>query len=422
MSLKRSSGSTPGVGSKLSEAGVAALDDLSDVDLTGVAAGDRLEYVDGLYSQVLLPVPSVTAPIGGSNPSYVVDENESTYFAGPNYTATQVVTLIFDFGEAVTLAKVQLLCATGTHKTTGWELWYSDNGSTYYTLGTAGDAATTNVSFASQSHQWWKITDTDSTTYGNWWVYEVTFWESAAMWSPTAPGMFDLLSTTKSVADTPDDEFAASTLDAKWTAVSGTSGTVDLLETAEVETYDLATRSGWLLMQAGAASGQIVELRQDWTLGDGESIVVAFAGPGPSLGSSATNNERQYGITLNDTDTSHNDGDYIVLWHDTETTDNSHILFQYDISGLTAIGTSGEPMPDPGNLFLRIARSGTSYYGFWSAGSGSAWQPMGSVVFATAPTNLWIFDWAQASGHDPIPITGVCWVRQGTNSLDPWSI
>jgi hypothetical protein len=56
-------------------------------------------------------------------------------------------------------------------------------------------------------------------------------------WSP-------ILDHKPGAADTPDDEFDSTTLDGKWTAVSGSSGTVDLAETGEVTKYDLTTRPG----------------------------------------------------------------------------------------------------------------------------------------------------------------------------------
>ena len=75
----------------------------------------------------------------------------------------------------------------------------------------------------------------------------------------------------KTATDTPDDEFDTGSLDGKWTAVSGSSGTVDLLGTTG-STYDFTTRSGELLMQG--YNGAAVELRQDYTLPDGNSIDV----------------------------------------------------------------------------------------------------------------------------------------------------
>jgi hypothetical protein len=236
--------------------------------------------------------------------------------------------------------------------------------------------------------------------------------------------VFDLLNSKKAVVDTPDDEFEAETLDAQWTAVTGTLGTVDLFETGEVEKFDLTTRPGWMLMQAGSAADQKVELRQDWTLGDGESIVVAIAWAwATSDGETGiTTNEQRLGIGLNDTDSGHDAGAYIYLAADVDV-DSSRLLL-YD--GSTALASTKSTTDDSvaiagGELtFLRISRIGTTYRGSIS-NDGMAWQPFGSKTIGTAPTNLWLFCESPSASQDPVPIHAVYWVRQGTNALDPWN-
>lgn len=230
---------------------------------------------------------------------------------------------------------------------------------------------------------------------------------------------FDLAASTKPDADTPDDEFDSATLNGKWTAVNGTSGTVDLLETGEVEKYDLTTRPGWLLIQAGSAAGQLVELRQDFTLGDGESIVAALSTPGPTSETGGhVNNEYRAGISLNSTDTGYDDGTYLFHVVDAQV-DETHIL-AYD--GSTIFGFSQTNNPLGQVVFLRIARSGLVYHFYWSSGDGSSWASFDTKTFGTAPDNLWLLAGAPAAGNDPVPITAFKWIRQGTNNLDPWDV
>lgn len=218
----------------------------------------------------------------------------------------------------------------------------------------------------------------------------------------------------KPTIDTPDDDFGSTTLDSKWTAVSGTSGTVSLTETGEVEKYDLSTRPGWLLMQAGSAADQKVELRQDWTLPDGDSIVVAVAIAISVEGNSIVNNELGCGVSINDNDTGWNAGEYSSLYMDVQTAGYRPIL--YDGSTLNGIA---DPAPMGVMQYFRLTRSGTSIYGSYTM-DGATWMPLGSLTRTGTATNLWIFAESVAAAADPVPIQAFAWVRQGTNALDPW--
>ncbi len=218
----------------------------------------------------------------------------------------------------------------------------------------------------------------------------------------------------KPTSDTLDDEFDSTTLDAKWTAVSGSSGTIDPFEVGEVNIYDLTTRSGWLLIQAGNDGTNIVSLRQDLTLGDGESVLLAIS---PSILDDANlaNNEQQIGIALNDNDTEYSSGNrfqvYCVTNPDTdqmnvETFDGSVLVFsEHAVRGM---------------VYLRISRIGLTYWG-WFSQDGSNWSLVSSDTAGGALTNLWIFCNNAAAGTDPVPIHAVHWIRQGINALDPWS-
>jgi hypothetical protein len=245
-----------------------------------------------------------------------------------------------------------------------------------------------------------------------------------AGWSP----ILDYKPTT----DTPDDEFDSTTLDAKWTAVSGSAGTVDFLELGNVTKYDLATRPGWLLLQAGAdGTSRNIDLRQDFTLPDGASIVAAVSPSAVfadvSSGSPAygiSDGELNIGILLNGDDanpyTSTTTGYAYLLATEMDAGEIEVNFFVTNNTPTTQINSESILTPVGGIVYLRIVRSGTTYYGFYSV-DGSSWVNMGSGDAGAAQTNLWITARNGAAMTDPIPIQAVDWIRQGTNNLDPWT-
>lgn len=260
--------------------------------------------------------------------------------------------------------------------------------------------------------------------------------DSGGTWIAAAPGAgpgsdirwSPIMDVKGSTDDPPDDEFDDTTgmsgstngLDAKWTAVSGTSGSVSLVETGEVERYDLTTRPGWLLMQAGSAADQKVELRQDFTLGDGDSVLVAMSGPfAASDGSTGiANNELRYGMTLNDNDAGHDAGTYFGIMFDTA--DNGIRLMAFD--GTTTFGATSDSsgsmsIPIGQLIYLRLMRVSTAIRAYWSS-DGSTWMPLG--VKTISPDNLWIWKESVVASGEPVPIVAVYWVRQGGNGFDPW--
>lgn len=236
-------------------------------------------------------------------------------------------------------------------------------------------------------------------------------------WSP-------ILETKGSTDDPPDDEFddttgmsgATNGLDVKWTAAAGTSGTVSHLETGNVAKYDLATRDGWLLMQAGNGGSQSVELRQDYTLGDGASIVAAIS-PSMLADAAHSNNEWWVGLGVNDTDTSFDAGNYAAVFFDVNggSGDTNRIIFY---SGSAVQGTF---QWDGGQIiYMRIDRSGSTYYGFISY-DGSAWVGLGAITPGATATNVWLFADNRASvTGEPVPVHAVKWVRLGGSGVDPW--
>lgn len=242
-------------------------------------------------------------------------------------------------------------------------------------------------------------------------------WQDGA-WVPFIGGggnLGGLYLDAKGAADTPDDDFDSTTLDPKWTAVSGSSGTVNLLETSDVSKYDLSTRPGYLLMQVGNNAAQVVRLRQDYTLPDGASIVAALHPAVAMDSTSRTNNEFFHSLYLNDNDTSETSGNWVRILFDVNTTD---LRFQSADSAAGTIG-SCDALGLPPFIYLRIARSGLTYY-FFVSGGGYSWTHMGSSVAGAAYDNIWIAMNNPAAAVDPVPICSWRWIRQGTNDIDPW--
>jgi len=221
------------------------------------------------------------------------------------------------------------------------------------------------------------------------------------------------LASTVGTPSSMDDEFDSGSLDVKWTAVQGSSGTINLLQTSSTAIYDLTTRSDAICFQAGPTSGNYVYLRQDYTLPSTYSIVAALA-PAWPLDASMAANEMQFGITLNSTDSSPQSGDYAYLFADSQTL-ACHIRY-YDNTNLGYTPTQGVNM---GITYLRIARSGLNYYGFTSF-DGRAWTYLGKKTVSSQFTNVWIISACKYTNTSVVPVGTMYWIRQGGNGLDPW--
>lgn len=231
----------------------------------------------------------------------------------------------------------------------------------------------------------------------------------------------------KAVSDVIDDDFEAPTLGAKWTVQSGTSQPVNLLETGNVSRYDLTTRPGWLLMQAGSNGSQGVSIYQDYTLADGESVVVAVAMAATWEGNlrNWNNNEVRSAIGLTSGGTNPV-GTEPYAWVGLEAdsgTAYDDMVVRYmtdDGSGFQVVGAF--PYAQGALVYLRIARAGTTYSAFVSA-DGATWLPLGSrTSYQSAPTRLWLFSLNAASSATPVPIMAFKFVRLGSNAFDPWPI
>lgn len=227
----------------------------------------------------------------------------------------------------------------------------------------------------------------------------------------------------KPTVDTPDDEFDSTTLDGKWTAVTGSVGTVDRHEVGTVEKYDLTTRPGWLLMQAGRGGSQDVRLRQDYTLPDGESIILAAGHASGYDGEPGTGISQDIvALGLNDSDTTEVTGNWIRCYAATTSGGGIRIVFDDDGGSSFATTASNSSAHLAGMIYLRIARSGTNYRGSFSVNGGVTWEPLGTqIAMGVALDNVWI-NGRNAQVHtSAVPIQAVDWIRLGTDALDPWS-
>ena len=241
--------------------------------------------------------------------------------------------------------------------------------------------------------------------------------QAQAIEAPNETTVMDLLHSQKAAADTPDDEFDAATLDAKWTVVSGSLGTIDFLEAGDVAKYELDETHNKLMVQTGDLATNEVEMRQDWTLGDGESIVVAVSHGMELEGDTSSNNELNVGMSLNDADTGWDDGNYFRLNWDVDATKGIGPM-SYD--GTTVVQSAAAEGLYYNLAFFRILRDGSNYHAFYSL-DGFSWMRLGTAT-GTVYTNLWLFSTCGSTAlNPPIPTSIFHWVRQGANTHHPWS-
>lgn len=216
----------------------------------------------------------------------------------------------------------------------------------------------------------------------------------------------------KNTADTPDDNFSGNVLDPKWTLESGSLGTVDLMSTSNVELLDLNTRRNQMLMQVGRNGSQEVIIRQDYTLPDNSSIILAFS---PSLNNDTgiINNELSIGLHIGDgADIDSGNWQYISI--DAQSSGWRILHVEENLSNL---GNADEQ--NLGQLiFFRMSRSGLEYRAWYSY--GGSWVSLGANTTPSAYDKIRLFTRNLASFGGVTPIQCFHWVRLGGNGIDPW--
>jgi hypothetical protein len=219
----------------------------------------------------------------------------------------------------------------------------------------------------------------------------------------------------KTTTDTPDDEFDAGTLDPKWTVVTGASGTVNRFATSLTNgIYDLASRSGTMLVQVN--NGNILSMRQDFTLPDDACIILAMS-PSVLADAALVNNELEFALSLNSSNVGPDTGTYQKIEVDVNT---DALRFLHFGDGGTTLGTLACTSALP-CVYFRVDRKTLTYYASVSM-DGRIWYPMGSKTVGSAHTDLWLWFNSSAAFGTPIPISAVHWIRQGTTDLDPWDM
>ena len=270
MSLKRSSGSTPGVGSR-----EAAIDDLSDVDTALLSGGDALTYQ---ADNVVLG-----DPYDGAEPTETAYSEYSAGYLAPNaweanaglYSSSATFAgpasdeyWRCEFAAPVRLAKVMF--DNNAYGITSVFIEYSDNGTDWTTIKTAGVSliAAVTVDWSAESPPaalYWQLRIA-TTSNSKWNLDSVYFWYGNVVgtWLPVAPVTslddltdVDLTTTAPTTADvltydgadwvptrpypdtwldalftrpsdetvhTDDDEFSGTSLGGSWTKLT-TSGT-----------------------------------------------------------------------------------------------------------------------------------------------------------------------------------------------------
>lgn len=240
-------------------------------------------------------------------------------------------------------------------------------------------------------------------------------------------GLNSTIDTPKIVADTIDDDFTDSALDGKWTVVEGSSGSVEmgLASTNEQETYDLTTIPGFLAMQPHRVSStQNIELRQDYTLGVGESVVMKLFTAAQV--SSNTAGEIYFGLWLNSNDSAPGSGGRCYLRFEINT-DGWALRGSYtsgtDATDASTWGDDGIEFAFNGApLYFRVDRYSSSVYGLSISMNGYNWTSMKRFTSDTTFNNIWVRAYSAASvpSNQAVPIQLVDWIRLGTTDPIPW--
>lgn len=226
----------------------------------------------------------------------------------------------------------------------------------------------------------------------------------------------------KETSDLVDDDFNTNKIDEnKWTITKGDLGVVDLLNTTlkgERSVYDMTTISDKLLVQT--ADSKDFEMYQDFTLADGESIILSMDST-VNMTQTAPN-FLQAGFCLGDGATALT-GNYFALKF---SSNNDGWWILREVTGgllAAAWGDEGdEPAIGARTIYYRVSRIGSDYQAFYSL-DGENWM-IGNYLTPIdgAPNRLFLFCKSSATREgSPLPITHFNWIRKGTNGIRPWN-
>ncbi len=206
------------------------------------------------------------------------------------------------------------------------------------------------------------------------------------------------------------DEFNAGTLDPQWTAVNATAGSINFLGIPTDPIYDLASRSGTLLVQGDTNS--LGSFRIDQMIASGEQIVASLLIP--SFGDQVTGNGFWVGIAVNNNDTGPDVGTRFMCVFDGNDAGDFRVT-----DGFSVLADLREAFA-PGRWYMRMVRSGTQGY-FFVSRDGITWAFM-SDHDISALDNMWVFGGSAATHSVPVgAIWGCNWFRHVANiNHDPW--
>lgn len=226
----------------------------------------------------------------------------------------------------------------------------------------------------------------------------------------------------KETPDAIDDEFNTNKIDStKWTIIKGDIGVVDIFsETLDGSNsiIDMTTISDSLLVQT--ANGKDFEMYQDFTLLDGESIILnmnaiaqmtqtdaGFISCGMCLGDGSTALTGNYIATKF---SSNPDGWWMIKEITSEV-----------VSG--AWGNAGdEPAVAAKDIYYKISKIGSKYQVSYSL-SGKNWM-IGNYLTTIAGTQDKLFLFSRSTATQtgsPLPVIMFNWLRKGDNIIKPWN-
>lgn len=185
-----------------------------------------------------------------------------------------------------------------------------------------------------------------------------------------------------------DDEFDATTLNAKWTATSGgttnpvIAGTVNPIASLTTPVYDLSTQPSMLLVQSDNSSNAYIEFRQTITIATNATFICKILGNNTPVNADETN---LYYTLRNSADT--NEWVYFMLRSNGGS--RSLRLSVNNNGAITNIsGNSMVDRRDALDFYLIIWKLGDVYH------AGYAWSPRGGITYfgSVTKTGVTTFD------------------------------
>ncbi len=237
-------------------------------------------------------------------------------------------------------------------------------------------------------------------------------------------GAYDIEANTSYTDAGMSDEFASGTLNGKWTTATS-SGTIDYPGQPATGVYDLATRSGTLLLQpAFSTSAETsISLRQTDSIASGESLVLSCGVPRtPDFAG-------QYytvcAIHLNSSTTSHTTGTYNAIRAMAGLSGVQSGAAVVDMTTNSGSQRSAAYQPAVGGrIYLRISRKtvgGTDSFIWMYSHDGTTWNFL-NINSASSFTQVWVaVTQAQQVSGNISNVFPINWIRHvASTAHDLW--